>query len=117
MKKMPESNFVPCLAISMSMHMGSRRLGEVCAGNYNLAATLAVVYYCGFYRKSVNLAWIYDQFLPLMTAAILFSLLLSIVLYFASHRRSAHPPVCHTAAIVLIAHCQLVLMMLLCLGE
>jgi len=55
-------------------------------GMYNLAVTLAVVYYFGFYRKSLHLAWIYENFLPLLTAAVLFSMLLSTVLYFASHR-------------------------------
>jgi len=58
---------------------------------YNLAVTLAVVYYFGFYRKSLHLAWIYENFLPLLTAAVLFSMLLSTVLYFASHRRLAAP--------------------------
>lgn len=58
-----------------------------CAGRYNLLISLAAVWYFGFHRKLVDLAWIYDNFLPLLSAAVSFTFLLSLGLYLASFRR------------------------------
>lgn len=49
--------------------------------------TLAAVWYFGFHTKLVDLAWIYDNFLPLLSAAVSFTFILSVGLYFASLRR------------------------------
>ena len=51
--------------------------------------TLAVVAYFGFYTQHLNLAWIYTNFVPLLSAAVLFSFALSACLYAASFRRGA----------------------------
>lgn len=56
------------------------------AGKYNLLCTLLAVVYFGFYRGSIDVAWIYDNFLPLLSAAVSFSFLLSLSLYYASYR-------------------------------
>lgn len=58
-------------------------------GSMNLAVTLAVVAYFGFYTQQLNLAWIYTDFVPLLSAAVLFSFALSACLYAASFRRGA----------------------------
>ena len=58
-------------------------------GSRNLALTLAVVAYFGFYTQQLKLAWTYDNFVPLLSAAVLFSFALSASLYAASFRRGA----------------------------
>lgn len=51
--------------------------------------TLVGVLYFGFYRPVLNLSWVYHNYVPLMTAAILCSSLLSVYLYARSHARGA----------------------------
>lgn len=65
-----------------------------CAGTYNVVVTLLAAAYFGFYKGTVDLGWIYDNFLPLLTAAVLFSFVLSIGLYLASYRCcKSHPSI------------------------
>lgn len=63
-----------------------KRLTYKFTGRYNLLISLAAVWYFGFHRKLVDLAWIYDNFLPLLSAAVSFTFLLSLGLYLASFR-------------------------------
>ncbi|KAK9904927.1 hypothetical protein WJX75_005751 [Coccomyxa subellipsoidea] len=67
----------------------NKRLRYKLTGVRNLSVTLAVVGYFGFYTQQLNLAWIYTQFIPLLTAAVLFSFALSACLYLASFRKGA----------------------------
>ena len=45
--------------------------------------------YFGFYRGSLNLGWVYDNYVPLMTASILFSTALTLYLYATSYAKGA----------------------------
>lgn len=58
-------------------------------GLFNFWVTMALVGYFGFYTRSLNLSWAYDNYLPLMTASILFSLILSVYLYLRSFAKDA----------------------------
>jgi len=49
---------------------------------------LAMAYF-GFYNGLLNLSWVYDSFVPLLSAATLFSFALSAVLYATSLRKGA----------------------------
>ena len=60
-----------------------------CAGTKNLVVTMLAVAYFGFYRQTLNLSWVYDSFVPLLSAATLFSFALSAILYAASLQRGA----------------------------
>ena len=57
-----------------------------CAGKFNLLITLLAAFYFGFYTGTLNLAWVYDNYVPLTSAAVFTSITLSIVLYAASFR-------------------------------
>ena len=46
--------------------------------------TVAAALWFGFVTKQLDLGWVYDNYLPLMTAAILFSISLSAFVYLAS---------------------------------
>lgn len=59
------------------------------AGVRNLGVTLAVVGYFGFYTQQLDLAWVYINFVPLLSAAVLFSFALSACLYVTSFRKGA----------------------------
>ena len=48
---------------------------------------MLVLAYFGFYRQMLDLTWVYDKFVPLLSAATLFSFALSAVLYTASLRK------------------------------
>lgn len=43
--------------------------------------------YLGFWRRSLDLGWVYDNYVPLITAAVLFSTALSAYLYASSFAR------------------------------
>lgn len=58
-------------------------------GLLNFWVTMALVGYFGFYKRSLELSWAYDNYVPLMTASILFSLILSIYLYLRSFTKHA----------------------------
>ncbi len=55
-------------------------------GLTNFVLTLSICLFFGFYTKQLKLAWVYDNFLPLLTASWLFSMCLSVGLYVASFR-------------------------------
>lgn len=57
------------------------------AGVRNLGVTLAIVAYFGFCTKQLDLSWVHDNFVPLLSAAVLFSFAMSVLLYLASFRR------------------------------
>jgi hypothetical protein len=57
-----------------------------CTGLSNFAITIAACLVFGFYTKHLNLAWAYDNFLPLLTASWTFSMALSVALYVCSFR-------------------------------
>lgn len=59
---------------------------DPCAGSRNLVVTLLALAYFGFYRQMLDLSWVYDNFVPLLSAATLFSFGLSAMLYAASWR-------------------------------
>eukprot|EP00887_Chlorella_sp_A99_P002849 scaffold6.g2849.t1 len=65
------------------LHNG-QRLSYKLNALQNLAVTLAAVLYFGFYKGSLPLDWVYDNYVALMTAAILFSTALAAYLYAAS---------------------------------
>ena len=48
------------------------------AGVTNLVVTLAAAAYLGFGTRQLNLGWIYDSYVPLMSAAIALSFALSV---------------------------------------
>ena len=60
-----------------------------CAGTKNLVVTMLAVAYFGFYSQTLKLSWVYDSFIPLLSAATLFSFALSAALYAVSLRRGA----------------------------
>ncbi len=62
---------------------------DICTGTRNLVITLLALAYFGFYRQMLDLSWVYDNFVPLLSAATLFSFALSAVLYTASLRKGA----------------------------
>lgn len=55
----------------------------------NLTVTLAVIGYYGFYTRQLPLAWVYNNFLPLLSASVAFSWALSFYLYASSFRPGA----------------------------
>ncbi|KAI3438180.1 hypothetical protein D9Q98_000617 [Chlorella vulgaris] len=58
-------------------------------GLRNMVVSVAAVLYFGFYRRSLDLGWVYDNYLPLITASIIFSAALSAYVYAASFARGA----------------------------
>ena len=58
-------------------------------GLLNFWVTLGALAYFGFYKQSLNLSWAYDNYVPLMTASIIFSAALSVYLYARSFARGA----------------------------
>ncbi|KAL0051038.1 hypothetical protein WJX82_000999 [Trebouxia sp. C0006] len=54
----------------------------------NLGVTLLAATTFSFYTKTLPLSWIYDQFLPLLTAACLLTVLLTVYLYLSSFGQS-----------------------------
>jgi hypothetical protein len=61
----------------------------VCTGLYCLLVSVGAALYLGFYRRSLDLGWVYDNYVPLLTASVLFSYALSAYLYAASFARGA----------------------------
>lgn len=55
------------------------------AGLYNLWMTIALVLLLSFATDTVNLGWIYDNYLPLLTASLIMSSSLALGLFVASH--------------------------------
>ena len=53
-----------------------------------MVSVIALVYF-GFVQRSLNLSWAYDNYVPLMTASVIFSALLSVYLYARSFARGA----------------------------
>ena len=64
-------------------------MNRQCVGTRNLTVTMLALAYFGFYRQLLDLSWVYDNFVPLLSAATLFSFALSAVLYMVSLRRGA----------------------------
>ena len=60
---------------------------DLCAGTRNLVITMLALAYFGFYRHMLDLSWVYDNFVSLLSAATLFSFALSALLYTASLRK------------------------------
>lgn len=66
------------------------RLTYKLTGFRNFVVTIALLLYLGFFKKKadgnyiLNLAWLYDNYVPLMTCSIAFSSLLSVYLYVVS---------------------------------
>lgn len=58
-------------------------------GLTNFWVTLGVLAYFGFYKRTLNLSWAYDNYVPLMTASIIFSIALSVYLYARSFAQGA----------------------------
>jgi delta14-sterol reductase len=58
-------------------------------GKFNFYVTMAALGYFGFYKQTLNLSWAYDNYVPLMTSAIIFSSALSVYLYARSFARGA----------------------------
>ncbi|DBB00004.1 TPA: hypothetical protein ACH3X1_013869 [Trebouxia sp. C0004] len=54
----------------------------------NLGVTLLAATTFSFYTKQLPLSWIYDQFLPLLTAACVLTVLLTVYLYLSSFAQS-----------------------------
>lgn len=54
----------------------------------NLAVTLVVAAFLSFYLQVLPLSWIYDNFLPLLTAATTITILLVLILYTTSFSQS-----------------------------
>jgi delta14-sterol reductase len=57
------------------------RLSYKLNGQSNFWVTAAALAYFGFYKNTLDLSWAYDNYAPLMTASILFSVILSVYLY------------------------------------
>ena len=57
------------------------------AGLRSMVITLGAVLYFGFWRRSWDLGWVYDNYLPLVTASVICSAALSLALYAASFAR------------------------------
>lgn len=57
------------------------------AGIKNFYITLIMVLALSFATDVLDLSWAYDNYLPLMTAAVLFTVCLSVGLFIASHWR------------------------------
>ena len=72
-----------CFLVSVFKSIAKR---DNFTGVWNLVITLAAALY-GFRSGKLNLAWIYDNYLPLLTAAVGFSFALSLALWLASYRR------------------------------
>lgn len=53
-------------------------------GLQNMVISVGLVLYLGFYRRSLDLGWVYDNYVPLITASIIFSAGLSLYLYISS---------------------------------
>lgn len=88
---------MPC---SSMLHNSSKRLDPInsprdgkklvsCAGIRNLTVTALALGYFGAYRGLLDLSWVYDNFIPLLTASVLFSFALSALLYAAALRKGA----------------------------
>lgn len=60
------------------------RLKYKLTGLTNFFVTIGIAIYFGFFTSSLNLSWLYDNYVPLMTSAILFSFCLSMYLYASS---------------------------------
>jgi len=58
------------------------------AAQTNLGVTLLAATTFSFYTKTLPLSWIYDQFLPLLTAACVLTVLLTVYLYLSSFGQS-----------------------------
>ena len=55
-------------------------------GLKNFVLTMCMTIYFGFFTPFLNLSWLYDNYVPLMTSAILFSFCLSMYLYARSFK-------------------------------
>ena len=67
----------------------SSRLTYKLNGQLIFFVTMAAVAYFGFYTRSLNLSWAYDNYVPLLTASVIFSTLLSVYLYVRSFSAGA----------------------------
>ena len=66
-----------------------RRPPARCAGLRIFLLVLAAAGYLGFYKRALDLGWVYDNYVPLMGAAIAFSFALSAYLYARSFAAGA----------------------------
>lgn len=60
------------------------RLTYKFTGLLNFTISMAILIYFGFITNQLNLSWAYDNYIPLLTASILFSFSLSFYLYISS---------------------------------
>ncbi|KAL4441297.1 hypothetical protein ABPG77_011534 [Micractinium sp. CCAP 211/92] len=94
--------YVGWFVLQVALHLllpGKRRQGVVLPdgsrlnyklnGLQNYVISLAAVLYFGFYRRSLPLGWVYDNYVPLITASIIFSGVLSLYLYASSFAKGA----------------------------
>ena len=61
-------------------------------GLKNFLVTVTIAVYCGFFapaQYSINLSYLYDAYVPLMTSSVIFSTMLSVYLYRRSFRAGA----------------------------
>ena len=65
------------------------RLTYKLTGERNFWVSIALLLYFGFYRNILDLSWAYMNYIPLMTASIAFSFLLSAYLYLKSFAKGA----------------------------
>ena len=63
-----------------------KRLSYKLTGLRNFLLTVGIAVYLGFFTPYLNLSWLYDNYVPLMTSAILFSFGLSGYLYMRSFK-------------------------------
>lgn len=75
---------LPGLKVEGTQLIDGNRLQYKLTGERNFWVSLGVLLYFGFYQGSLDLSWAYKNYLPLVTASICFSFLLSLYLYVKS---------------------------------
>lgn len=71
------TDFVRCNDLGVFKGLGGGIPHAHTAGTTNLVVTVAAALYFGFATRQLNLGWIYDSYVPLMSAAIGLSFALS----------------------------------------
>ncbi|CAK0783472.1 hypothetical protein CVIRNUC_006671 [Coccomyxa viridis] len=66
-----------------------RKLKYKLTGSRNLVITMLTIAYLGVYKRTLDLTWVYHNFVPLLSASVAFSFTLSAVLYVAALRKGA----------------------------
>ena len=94
--------FLAWMAFQLTLHLilpgtkfegvqlpNGKRLTYKLNGELVFWITTAVLLFFGFYTNTLNLSWAYDNYVPLLTASVAFSTLLSIYLYATSFAQGA----------------------------